>query len=111
MKRFGFLLVVMLAATLTRAADVSCQLPKKALVDGFTYTCDNAEQQIVWGVIYYQKQLWVSVIYPDSGLVAHVPAVFRNYRQDFYSTEPPEQVLHLWLTKDATGQWITLLGQ
>ena len=103
--------IVLLLAMLTgmmQAQTVTCTSPKYQLVNSFTYTCDDQNQQPVWSVLYYQNQIWVVIINPSNGEVAgNIPVKFRTHSSDFlngYNT------LHVWTTKDSTGQWIHTQG-
>ena len=97
--------VILFCSTLF--AEQTCQLPKKALVNSFTYTCDNAQQQIVWAVIYYQKQAFVALVKPH----------FHQLKPEAVHLRPAPYHFHygvnqlsVWFTKDLMGQWIQMEG-
>jgi hypothetical protein len=101
------LVLVMLVSTM-QAQTVTCTLSKHPLINSFTYTCDDQNQQPVWSVIYYQNQLWVVIVNPANGQVAgHVPVKFRSQSTDFLNDY---NTLHVWTTKDMTGKWIQMQG-
>jgi hypothetical protein len=101
-------LLALAMLTSMQAQTVTCTSPKLQLVNSLTYTCDDTNQQPVWSVIYYQNQLWVFIVNPANGQVAgNIPVRFRLQSSDFMNGN---NTLHVWTTKDSTGQWIHMQG-
>lgn len=84
---------------------LACSLPKTPLVNNWAYSCVDSQHQAVWNVVYSDRRLLV--FRPDEQ-VANVPTVFRSRSADFMVSQ---HLLHVWLTQDSQGQWITLRGK
>ena len=101
-------ILLLLLVPIVQAQTIVCTLPKQSLIVNSTYVCDDSSQQPVWTVLYYQDQLQVVLVNPPEGQVGnHIPVRFRKQSTDLsngYNT------LHVWTSRDRTGEWIRLEG-
>lgn len=105
----NIMFILLLVSNFCTAQDYICSLPTQPLVNYKSYSCDNAEQQPVWYVV-YDKDIEILFAYTPPALwVAKIP-INVPYQGEFFSTITPQPYLKVVFSTDGTEQLITLTG-